>query len=134
MAYNISQNTRINILNEKDLHFKVLDFMNQYLPNAIIIPGLGEHQITPKMRCESKRKGYVSGTPDILILNNHRQYNGCAIELKTPMGTGILSDNQATFLDKLDDNNYEIIISNNYEELILKLHEYFKGIIQKTNL
>jgi len=133
MSYNISQNTRISILNERDLHYQVISFINKNWPDAIIIPGLGENQTTPKLRCDSKRKGYISGTPDILILNNHRKYNGCAIELKTPAGTGMLSDNQATFLDRLDDNNFKIIISNNYEELIIKLHDYFKDIIEKIN-
>ena len=37
---------------------------------------------------------------------------------KTPSGKGVVSENQATFLDALQENGFKIIISNNYEELI----------------
>ncbi len=63
------------------------------------------------------------------MLNRHKHFHGLAIELKTPVGTGTLSDKQATFLDKLIENKYKVIISNDYEEVIIKLHEYFKDII-----
>ena len=59
------------------------------------------------MRFDSKLKGYTSGTPDILILNHHVQFKGLAIELKTPTGKGVFSDNQATFLDALHANGLE---------------------------
>ena len=110
---------QISIMNEKDLHFKVIAFIRKYLPDAIIVPGLGENQTTPHLRYESKLKGYTSGTPDILLLNKHTYYNGLAIELKTPNGKGILSDTQEIFLDKLNTNNFKTVISNDYDEVIV---------------
>jgi prophage antirepressor-like protein len=124
---------QISIMNEKDLHFKVIAFIKKYLPDAIIVPGLGENQTTPHLRYESKLKGYISGTPDILILNKHVQYSGLAIELKTPNGKGILSDNQELFLNKLNNNNFKTVIANDYDEVIVLLLEYFKGICYKCN-
>ena len=64
-----------------------------------------------------------------LVLNQHHEFRGLAIELKTPSGKGVLSNNQATFLDALQANNFKIIVSNNYEELIILLHEYFEGFV-----
>jgi len=123
--------SQIRILNEKDLHFKVIAFIRKYLPDAIIVPGLGENQTTQHLRYESKMKGYTSGTPDILLLNHHNHYNGLAIELKTPNGKGILSDNQATFLSNLDKSNFKTVVTNDYDEVIIILLEYFKGIHYK---
>lgn len=133
MNFNISEVTQIRICNERDLHYAVVAFIRKYRPDCIIVPGLGENQETPTTRYDSKCKGYASGTPDILILNKHKEYNGLAIEFKTPTGKGELSDNQASFLDALHENNFKIIISNNYEELILQLHNYFKGFIVLKN-
>ena len=51
--------------------------------DAVIVPGLGELQITPKLRREGYVKGYLGGQPDILVLNCHCTYSGLALELKT---------------------------------------------------
>ena len=83
------------------------------------------------MRVNSWKKGYTGGQPDIMVLNTHKYFNGLAIELKTPKGTGIISDNQQLFLDRLEDNNYKIIVSNDYTNIIMELHEYQKHIINK---
>ena len=130
MEFNTSEASQIRIENEKDLHYKVIAFIRKYHPETIIVPGLGENQKTTAMRFDSKLKGYTSGTPDISILNHHVQFKGLAIELKTPTGKGVVSENQATFLDALQENGFKIIISNNCEEVIIQLYEYFKGFVQ----
>ena len=130
MEYHISESSQFKIYNETDLHYKVIDFIRKYQPNAIIVPGLGENQKTAVMRYDSKCKGYQPGTCDILLLNRHNEFSGLAIELKTPSGKGVVSDNQATFLDALQENGFKIIISNNFEEVIIQLYEYFKGFVQ----
>ena len=75
---------------------KLLNILD-YIFLIIIVPGLGEHQINSKIRTDAYMKGYKSGSPDILILNQHHIYNGLAIELKTPMNTGRLSSNQKNY-------------------------------------
>ena len=37
-------NNIIVITNEKELHFKTVNFIRKYYPSVIIIPGLGENQ------------------------------------------------------------------------------------------
>ena len=71
------------MINEHDLHYKVVDFIRKYYPEAIVIPGLGELQHTSAMRCDAWQKGYKGGQPDILIANKNNDFIGLAIELKT---------------------------------------------------
>jgi len=122
---------QISIMNEKDLHYNVIKFIRNNIYDALIVPGLGENQTTSSIRCASHCKGYCSGQPDILLLNYHKYFNGIAIELKTPKGNGILSDNQQLFLNKLSDNNYKIIVSNDYTDIILQILEYKKHLMYK---
>ena len=119
-------NNIIVITNEKELHFKTINFIRKYYPSVIIIPGLGENQKTSYLRFTSKCKGYTSGQPDILLLHNNGKYNGLAIELKSPTGLGKLSKNQQIFLSDLENNNWETLVSNDYDEMILCIVEYMK--------
>ena len=57
----------ININNERDLHYKVVDYIKKYIKEAITIPGLGELQINSSLRSDAYFKGYVGGQPDILL-------------------------------------------------------------------
>ena len=124
----IVKSPQIQILNETNLHYKVIDFIRKFYPDAIVIAGLGEHQDTQRKRCDAFYKGYRGGQPDILILNRHKTFEGLAIELKTPTGKGKVSDNQTLFLEKLNDNNFKVIINNDYDEIIVELIEYFRNI------
>jgi hypothetical protein len=114
------------MLNETDLHCKVIDFMRKYYPQAIIIPGLGELQITSNMRIDAWQKGYKGGQPDILIANQSNDFIGLAIELKTPAGNGVVSDNQQVFLNKLEEGGYYVLISNDYDEILMTIVGYFQ--------
>ena len=78
------------LINEFDLHAKVIDFIRRFHEDANIVPGLGENQVTEKMRIESWQKGYTRGQCDILLANRHKKYTGMAIELKSPAGLGRL--------------------------------------------
>ena len=115
------------MLNEHDLHYKVVDFIRKYYPEAIVIPGLGELQHTSAMRCDAWQKGYKGGQPDILLANKNNDFIGLAIELKTPAGTGKVSDNQTMFLNRLEEAGYYVIISNDYDEILMTIVGYFKN-------
>ena len=123
-------NNQLSIMNEKDLHYNVVKFIRNNIHDAVIVPSCGEHQTTSSIRCDAYSKGYVSGQPDILLLNYHKYFNGIAIELKTPKGNGILSANQQ-YLNKLSDNNYKIIVSNDFTNIILQILEYKKHLMYK---
>jgi prophage antirepressor-like protein len=74
----------IRLLNETDLHYKVVEYIRWYHPNAFIIAGLGEFQTTSALRMDGWHKGYTSGQPDIIIANPMNEHTRFAIELKTP--------------------------------------------------
>ena len=80
----------LSIINEKELHYKVVDYMKNFIKEPIIIPGLGEHQINSGLRRDAYFKGYQSGQPDLILLNYHTHYKGLAIELKSPTGLGVI--------------------------------------------
>lgn len=124
-----SQNREIGIHTENDLHKRVIGWIRRFHPQLIAIPGLGELQTTDSSRLEAWYKGYVKGTCDIMILNNHRDHRGMCIELKTPKGTGKLSDAQETFLQRMRANKFHVLISNDYDEIIHEIEVYARKII-----
>ncbi|CAB3978678.1 toxin Bro [Paramuricea clavata] len=117
---------QLQLLNETDLHYAVVRYIRKYHPNALIVPGLGEYQDTVQRRCDAYRKGYIGGQPDILITNPMNGYNGFAIELKTPKGTGEIRDNQVVWLKLLCERGYKTTFFNDYTDLVLKIDEYFR--------
>ena len=118
----------ININTEKELHYKVIEYIRKYIKEAIIIPGLGEHQYTSSLRTDSYFKGYIGGQPDILLLNYHTKYRGLAIELKTPTGRGIISKNQENYLNHLEHNGFQTLVSDDYDVILTTIVRYSLGI------
>ena len=123
------EKTQIQLINETDLHKKVVEFIRRFYNDIIIIPGLGEYQINTSLRSACYDKGYKGGQPDILAINTHRYFQGLALEFKTPAGTGRVSNNQSEYLNKLEKSGYKCIISNDYDEIIMELVKYFSGVV-----
>ena len=117
-----------NINTEYDLHKKVVNFIRNNYPKAILIPTLGENQINGNMRIKSYNMGYQKGSPDLIIQNLHLNYSGFAIEFKTPTGYGKLSEEQKMMLQEYENNNYKILVSNDYDEIIKEIILYFQGV------
>ena len=117
---------QVILKNETDLHYKVVEFIRNHFPHVILIAGLGEHQRTSGMRVDAFRKGYTAGQPDILILNLHK--NTMAIELKSPSGLGVSTEKQNKYLDTLKHQNYNVLISSDYDIIIIQLIKYFEDI------
>ena len=59
------------IENETDLHIKVVSFLKKRFPHSIFVASLGESQDTSIKRIDSFNKGYMKGTPDLIINNLH---------------------------------------------------------------
>ena len=123
----------ININNEKELHYKVIDIIKKYIKEPIIIPGLGEHQSNSSLRTDSYLKGYKGGQPDILLLNYHTKYRGLAIEFKTPTGRGIVSKNQENYMNNLKHNGFMTLVSCDYDEILTTIVKYSMGIRYTIN-
>ncbi len=50
---------QISLMNERDLHFKVIDFIRTYYPHCLLYAGLGEIQDTSNKRIYAYRSGYI---------------------------------------------------------------------------
>ena len=121
-------NKMIMISNEKDLHYKVVQLIRTYYPDAILVAGLGENQDTEDKRLDSYKKGYQRGTPDLMILNYHRDYKGLCIEFKSPTNNYEVSESQLKMKEKYSQNNYAFILSNDYDKISKIIHKYFAGV------
>ena len=77
------------IENETDLHTKVVAFLKKRYQHSLLVASLGENQDSPYKRIGSYKKGYLCGSPDLILLNLHKHYNGFVIECKSPNGKGV---------------------------------------------
>ena len=59
------------IKNEMDLHVKVVSFLWKRYPHSLFTVTLGENQDTVHKRNDSFKKGYLRGSPDLIINNLH---------------------------------------------------------------
>lgn len=125
--YAEQQKAPLCLRNEAELHHKVINFIRRFFPHALIAACLGELQDTPQKRIDSWRKGYLAGTPDILILNHHAKWNGFAIELKSPRGCGAVSEKQEDCLQMYNRAKFKTLVSDEYDVVVLELVNYFNS-------
>ena len=121
-------NKMIMIGNETDLHYKVVSLIRRYYPDSILVAGLGENQDTDDKRLNSYKKGYMRGQPDLMVLDYHKDYKGLCIEFKSPTNNYHVSKAQYELMEKYSNNNYKFILSNDYDEICIEIHDYMKGI------
>ena len=62
---------QLMLLNETDLHYRVVAYLRRFNQNAIIVLGLGEMQNSSLKRSAAYRKGYKGGQPDLILGNLH---------------------------------------------------------------
>ncbi len=74
------------------------------------------------------RSGYKSGQPDILILNFHRKYNGFALEMKNPRGSGKVTEKQLQSLENYRLSGFQVLVSDEYDVILFELIKYFENI------
>ena len=86
------------IENEMDLRVKVVSFLKKIYPHSLFTVTLGENQDTVFKRIDSFKKGYLRGSPDLIINNLRKHYTDFCIEFKSPKGNGVLSPDQSMIL------------------------------------
>ena len=125
-SYNTqTRNQQVQLINETDLHYRIVEFIRKRYPDALIIPGLGENQITSEMRIDSWRKGYQKGQCDLLLPLRCGRKVGLASELKTPASLQAeASENQKIFLQKLEEQGWEVLVSNCYEDILFCVRDF----------
>ena len=116
------------IVNETDLHTKVVSFLKKRYPHSIFSTGLGENQDSVNKRVDSFKKGYLRGSFALIIHNLHKHYTGLAIEFKNPNGRGLMSDDQSKMLRQYQNNGFKTLISTDYDYIIEQLIEYFRDV------
>ena len=124
-----SPNNKIfKIENEMDLHTKVVELVRNFYPDALLVPGLGENQDTSEKRINSWKKGYQRGQPDLMVLNNHRDFKGLCIEFKSPTNNYCVTESQLKMKEKYKNNGFAFILSNDYDKISKLVHKYFAGV------
>ena len=121
------------IENETDLHVKVVSFLKKRYPHSLFTVTLGENQDTAFKRIDSFKKGYLRGTPDLIINNLHKHYTGFCIEFKSPKGNGVLSPDQSMILLQYQNNGFKTFVSNDYDHIIEQVTEYFRDVRVKCS-
>ena len=116
------------IENEMDLHVKVVSFLKKRYPHSLFNATLGENQYTVHKRINSFKKGYLHGSPDLIINNLHKHYSGFAIEMKSPKRNGVLSLDPSMILRQYQNNGFQILVSNDYDQIIKQIIEYFRNV------
>ena len=116
------------IENEMDLHVKVISFLKKRYPHSLFTVTLGENQETVHKRIDSFKKGYLRGSPDLIINNLHKHYTGSCIEFKSPKGNGVLSPDQSMILLQYQNNSFKTLVSNDYDHIIKQVIEYFRDV------
>ena len=116
------------IVNEMDLHVKVISFLKKRYPHSLFTVTLGENQDTVHKRIDSFKKGYLHGSPDLIINNLHKHYTGFCIKFKSPKGNGVLSPDQSMILLQYQNNGFKTLVSNDYDHIIEQVIEYFRDV------
>ena len=111
-----------------DLHVKVVHFLKKRYPHSLFTITLGENQDTVYKRINSFKKGYLRGSPDLVINNLHKNYTGFCIEFKNPNSRGVLSPDQSMMLRQYQNHGFKTLVSNDYDHIIEQLIEYFRDV------
>ena len=98
MNHKYNNTLTFKIENETDLDGKVVSFLKKRYPHSLFTVTLGENQDTVHKRIDSFKKGYLRGSPDLIINNLHKCYSGFAMEFKSPKENGVLSPDQSMML------------------------------------
>ena len=128
MNHKYNNTLTFKIENETDLHVKVVSFLKKRYPHSLFTVTLGENQDTAFKRINSFKKGYLRGSPDLIINNLHKHYSGFAIEMKSPKGNGVLSPDQSMMLRQYQNNGFKTLVSNDYDHIIEQIIEYFRDV------
>ena len=128
MNHKYNNTLTFKIENETDLHVKVVSFLKKRYPHSLFTVTLGENQDTAFKRIDSFKKGYLHGSPDLIINNLHKRYSGFCIEFKNPKENGVLSPDQSMMLRQYQNNGFKILVSNDYDQIIEQIIEYFRDV------
>ena len=120
-------NNQFLMLNERNLHEKVVDYIRKYYCDVLFNASLGELQDTSEKRKTAFKMGYSAGMVDLMIYEHSKDFNGLAIEFKSPNGLGVVSEKQENMKNRLEERGYKYILSDNYDDIIIELNDYLRN-------
>ena len=119
----VIDNDYITIKDEKRLHLELVQYIRKYTSILVLSLPIDRLNVNcPQDYTQLCSYGYQKGTPDLQLL-----YQGkiLFIELKTPVGAGVLSHNQVCLIQELDRNGFKTLVSNDFYDIIKSIHTYF---------
>ena len=122
---------QLMIMNEFDLQVKIVSFLRNYCPDVLFRATHGEFQDTPNKRIICNMKGYLSGVPDLYIMETNTIDCGYFIELKSPTQKGIVRPNQQSVMDRLKLRGYKVDVFDDYDDAIFNITAYISKRILK---
>ena len=129
MNHKYNDSLTFKIENEMDLHIKVVSFFKKRYPHSLLVPSPGENQDSSYKRINSYKKGYLHGSPDLIINNVHKHYTQ-VLQSSSKIQTvkGVLSPDQSMMLRQYENNGFKTLVSNDYDHIIEQLIEYFRDV------
>ena len=107
----------------KEDQFQILCASYLDLKGITFIHCPNEIKAKPQYMVKRKKMGVKSGFPDIAIFDSQKGYKGFAIELK--VGYNKPSPNQLTWLKKLENRGWKVLITYSFEEFEAAIKDYF---------
>ena len=126
----INENKKYDLNFEHDLQAIVVDYLRK--TDLLFCASLGGYLDSPGKRIKSYVEGYVRGISDLIIYTPSAdgKYKGLALELKRPDGTGKISTEQVSSLDRLEiECGYFCLASNDLILIIEVLVKYIHGVL-----
>jgi len=126
----INENKKYDLNYEHDLQAIVVDYLRQ--TDLLFCASLGGYLDTPSKRIKSYIEGYQKGQPDLIIYTPSAdgKYKGLALELKRADGSGTISKEQVSWLDRLENEcGYFCLASNDLVLIIEILVKYIHGVL-----
>ena len=90
--------------------------------------GTKSKHLLEKKRIDLWRKGYTAGSADLIIGVPNRDYNGFAMQFKTPQGPGVLDENQQKYPHDLQHYKPKTAISHGCDELSQEIADYMRSV------
>jgi len=126
----INENKKYDLNFEHQLQAIIVDYLRQ--TDLLFCSSLGGYLDTPAKRISSYISGYQKGQPDLIIYSpsGDGKYKGLALEIKRPQGSGTISKEQVSWLDRLEiECGYFCLASNDLVLIIEILVKYIHGIL-----
>jgi len=111
------------------LQRSIINYIELKYPDTIFTHPMNEGRRTKFEQYKMKYLGTKAGIPDLLIFTPNDHFSGLAIELKYKYNKP--TDNQKKWLKWLENCKWATFWSNNYDECIEIIDNYFKNQLKQ---